>query len=77
MRLKIEHHHSIFIANQWALVFLAFVSLGLGWYARYIPGVANCNLLMAHFIGAGIALWLGLSVLSARLKFVTIARRLD
>jgi cytochrome b561 len=38
MRLKIEHHHSIFIANQWALVFLAFVSLGLGWYARYIPG---------------------------------------
>ena len=38
MRLKIEHHHSIFIANQWALVFLAFVSLGLGWFARYIPG---------------------------------------
>ena len=39
--------------------------------------LVNCNLLMAHFIGAGIALWLGLSVLSARLKFVTIARRLD
>jgi len=38
MRLKIERHHSIFIANQWALVFLAFVSLGLGRYARYIPG---------------------------------------
>jgi hypothetical protein len=39
--------------------------------------LVNCNLLMAHFIGAGTALWLGLSVSSARLKFVTIARRLD
>jgi hypothetical protein len=25
--------------------------------------LVNCNLLMAHFIGAGVALWLGLSVL--------------
>jgi cytochrome b561 len=39
--------------------------------------LVNCNLLMAHFIGAGVALWLGLSVSSARLKYVTIARRLD
>jgi len=38
MRSKAERYHSIFIANQWALVFLAFASLGLGWYARYIPG---------------------------------------
>ncbi len=39
--------------------------------------LVNCNLLLAHFIGAGIALWLGLSVLSARLKHATTARRLD
>ena len=37
MRSNAERYHSIFIANQWALVFLAFASLGLGWYARHIP----------------------------------------
>src|SRR5208283_2375608 len=39
--------------------------------------LVNCNLLMAHFIGAGVALWLGLNISSARLKYATIARRLD
>ncbi len=39
--------------------------------------LVNCNLLMAHFVGAGVALWLGLSVSSARLKYVTIAWRID
>jgi cytochrome b561 len=39
--------------------------------------LVNCNLLIAHIIGAGVALWLGLSVLSSRLKYITTARRLD
>ncbi|HUB63445.1 MAG TPA: DUF3611 family protein [Methylocella sp.] len=37
--------------------------------------LVNFILLIAHFIGAGIALWLGLSVSSSRLKYVTLSQQ--